>query len=124
MGRRFRGHSLSFFENEAIDEEGLHSYIAELSQVKDLKGLVPNGHTGEIMSLRPHERARVTQIVAETIRESGSSQKVVSGISAEDGLEAIGHALEAQAAGADGILLMPPHHWLRFGRTSNTAVGF
>ena len=29
-----------------------------------------------------------------------------------------------QAVGADGILLMPPHHWLRFGRTSETAVGF
>jgi 4-hydroxy-tetrahydrodipicolinate synthase len=27
-------------------------------------------------------------------------------------------------AGADAILLMPPHHWLRFGRSSETAVGF
>ena len=30
----------------------------------------------------------------------------------------------AGAAGADAILLMPPHHWLRFGRSSETAVGF
>ena len=27
-------------------------------------------------------------------------------------------------AGGDGILLMPPHHWLRFGRPSQTAIGF
>ena len=32
--------------------------------------------------------------------------------------------LAAKEVGADGILLMPPHHWLRFGRTSETAVGF
>ena len=28
-------------------------------------------------------------------------------------------AAEAKAAGADGILLMPPHMWLRFGMCDN-----
>jgi len=50
--------------------------------------------------------------------------KVVSGVSAEGSAEAIDHALAAKAAGADAILLMPPHHWLRFGRSRDTAVGF
>jgi hypothetical protein len=42
--------------------------------VKGLKGLVPNGHTGEIMALFPDERARVTRIVAEEV--SGFSGQV------------------------------------------------
>ena len=53
-----------FFEDESIDEDGLREYIRELCGVEGLKGLVPNGHTGEIMSLRPFERARVTQILS------------------------------------------------------------
>jgi len=110
-----------FHDDESIDEAGLRAYIRELAAVKGVKGLVCNGHTGEIMSLRPDERARVTRIVAE---EAKGKVKVVSGVSAEGSLEAIDHARAAREAGADAILLMPAHHWLRFGRSSQTAVGF
>lgn len=110
-----------FQEDWAIDEGALRSYAAWLAAVRGIRGLVVNGHTGEVHSLRPRERARVTEIVA---REVGSRVRVVSGISAEGSLEAIDHAREAKEAGADAILLMPPHHWLRFGRSSETALGF
>jgi 4-hydroxy-tetrahydrodipicolinate synthase len=113
-----------FHENEALDEAGLRAYIRELTSVPGLKGLVPNGHTGEIMSLRENERARVTRIVAEEVKRSGKALKVISGVCGEGSLSAIDHALAAKDAGADGILLMPPHHWLRFGRSSAEAVGF
>lgn len=73
------------------------------------------------MGLRAAERARVTQILAD---EVGHKVKIVSGICTEGSFEAIDHALAAKEAGADAILLMPPHHWLRFGRDSRTAVGF
>jgi dihydrodipicolinate synthase/N-acetylneuraminate lyase len=59
-----------FHEDESIDEAGLRAYIRELVAVPGLKGLVPNGHTGEIMSLREAERAKVTRIVAEEVRKS------------------------------------------------------
>lgn len=113
-----------FLDDESIDEEGLKSYITDLIQTSGVKGVVCNGHTGEIMSLRPEERARVTAMCAAAVREDGSSAKVVSGVSAEGSHEAIDHAVAAREAGADAILLMPPHHWLRFGRSSRTAVGF
>jgi len=113
-----------FTANEAIDETGLRAYIAALCRVPRLAGLVPNGHTGEIMSLRAEERANVTRIVAEEVRRSGRPLGVVSGVAAEGSLVAIDHARAAKAAGADAILLMPPHHWLRFGRSSAEAVGF
>lgn len=114
----------AFHADESIDEEGLSEYIAELAAVEGVKGLTCNGHTGEIMSLRPAERAHVTRIVAQTVRDTAPDVKVISGVSAEGSLEAIDHALAAKEAGADAILLMPPHHWLRFGRSSTTAVGF
>jgi 4-hydroxy-tetrahydrodipicolinate synthase len=114
----------AFSDDESIDEEGLRSYIRELCSVDGLAGLVCNGHTGEIMSLRPEERIQVTRIFASEVKKSGKPLKVISGVSAEGSLEAVDHAQAAKEAGADAILLMPPHHWLRFGRSSQTAVGY
>jgi len=113
-----------FHKDESLDEAGLRAYIRALVSVPGLKGLVPNGHTGEIMSLRENERAQVTRIVAEEVKKSGKTMKVISGVCGEGSLSATDHAIAAKEAGADGILLMPPHHWLRFGRTSAEAVGF
>ena len=111
----------AFREDDSIDEEGMRAYFGYLASVPGITGLVCNGHTGEVMSLRNRERAQVTRIMAETV---GSKVKVVSGVCAEGSDEAIDQALAAKDAGADAILLMPPHHWLRFGRTSETAIGF
>ena len=113
-----------FHGDESIDEEGLRGYIAALCTVDGLTGLVPNGHTGEIMGLREPERVAVTRIVADEVGRSGRAMNVVSGVCGEGSLPAIDHALAAKEAGAHGILLMPPHHWLRFGRSSAEAVGF
>ncbi len=110
-----------FHEDYRIDEAGLREYVRWVASFEGMRGLVCNGHTGEIMSLRPEERALVTQITAE---ETQGRIKVISGVSCEGSLEAIDHALAAKEAGADAILLMPPHHWLRFGRSPETAVGF
>ncbi len=113
-----------FAPDESIDEQALAEYLQELAVVPGLRGLVVNGHTGEIMSLRPDERARVTRIARQVVNQHNPNVKVISGVSAEGSLEAIDHAHAAREAGADAILLMPPHHWLRFGRNSPTAVGF
>ncbi len=110
-----------FHKDESIDEDGLRVYIDELAAIQGMKGLTCNGHTGEIMALRHRERAQVTRIVAESVR---GRCKVVSGVAAEGSLEAIDDALAAKEAGADAILLMPPHEWLRFGRSSSSAIGF
>jgi len=113
-----------FRQDESIDEAGLVEYISELAAVDEMQGLVCNGHTGEIMSLLPRERALVTRIVARTVADSPRQPKVASGVMAEGPLEAVEHAIAAREAGADAILLMPPHHWLRFGRSSSTAIAF
>ena len=114
----------AFHADESLDEDGLWQYIEEVASVEGIRGITCNGHTGEVMSLRPRERAQVTQIVAQAVKASGRDVKTISGVSAEGTFEAIDHALAAKEAGADAILLMPPHHWLRFGRSAETAVGF
>jgi 4-hydroxy-tetrahydrodipicolinate synthase len=105
----------------SIDEVGLRDYARQFLGIPGISGIVPNGHTGEIQTLFSDERARVVEILAD---ELGADLPVISGISAEASLEAILHAQQAQRAGAKGILLMPPHQWLRFGRESETAVRF
>jgi 4-hydroxy-tetrahydrodipicolinate synthase len=110
-----------FNDDDSVDEPGLRAYARRLAAVPGIQGLVCNGHTGEITSLLPREQARVTAVLAE---EVGDRVKIVSGVCCEGSDEAIEHARAARAAGADAILLMPPHHWLRFGRTSTTATGF
>jgi 4-hydroxy-tetrahydrodipicolinate synthase len=110
-----------FRDDDSIDEEGLRAYARYLTSVPGITALVCNGHTGEVMSLRNRERAAVTRILA---REVGDKVKIVSGVCAEGSDEAIDQALAAKEAGADAILLMPPHHWLRFGRTTQTCLGF
>ena len=110
-----------FLADERIDEAGLTDYAAELAAVDGIAGLVVNGHTGEVTSLLADERAAVTRLVT---RAAPDKVKVVSGVCEEGSAGAISAARAAKDAGADGILLMPPHHWLRFGRTGETAVGF
>ena len=60
-----------FHDDESIDEEGLYAYIAELAAAEGVVGVTCNGHTGEIMSLRPAERARVTRITARAAGAGG-----------------------------------------------------
>jgi len=110
-----------FNPDESIDVEGLTTYMQGLVDINGIKGVVCNGHTGEIMSLRDSERAEVTKI---TVNAIGNKIKIISGVSGEGSSSAIDQAQAAKSVGADAILLMPPHHWLRFGRTFETAVGF
>jgi len=117
-----------FHDDASIDESGLTEYITEVASVDGINGVVCNGHTGEIMSLRLQERDRVTSVVRTAVDAVNGQQKrdvkTITGVSAEGSHEAIDHAKAARDAGADAILLMPPHHWLRFGRSDETAVGF
>lgn len=110
-----------FKKDYSVDEEDLRRYSRWLSNFDGVKGLVVNGHSGEIASLRPSERNQVIEIVVD---EVGDKMPVISGVLCEGTLESIDHAKDAEKAGAKGILLMPPHHWLRFGRHEDEAEEF
>lgn len=99
-------------DDYSLNEGEFRNYVRWLTSLDLIDGLVCNGHTGEITSLDRGERRHVTEIMCDEI---GGKVVTISGVSAEGTLELIEHAKDAQKAGADGILLMPPHTWLRFG---------
>lgn len=101
-----------FDKNLAIDEPELRKFANWLAGHRGIGGLVTNGHTGEVFALTAKQRAEVTRIVADEIQ---GKLPVVSGICCEGIADAVEHALMARDAGAAGLLVMPPHQWLRFG---------
>ena len=106
----------------SLNEKELREYVRWLARIDGIDGIVCNGHTGEITSLNQAEKRRVTEIVVE---EVGNEVLVISGIAGDEGtLDAIDRAKEMQEVGADGILLMPPHIWLRFGMKRESPVRY
>lgn len=103
---------LPYREDLSIDEEELRRFSRWLAGHDGIGGLVTNGHTGEVFALSPAERAQATRIVADEVRDL--DMPVVSGICCESVTEAVEHAQMAEEAGASGLLVMPPHYWLRF----------
>lgn len=101
-----------FDDNFAIDEAELRKFASWLAGHKGIGGLVTNGHTGEVFAHTPKRRAEVTRIVADEVK---GKLPVVSGLCCEGIDEAVEHAQMARGAGAVGLLVMPPHGWLRFG---------
>lgn len=113
--------SVPLNDDYSINEKELREYVSWLASIDGIDGLVTNGHTGEITSFNREERKKVTEIVAD---EVGDKVKIISGVSCEGTIEAKEHAADAQDAGADGILLMPPHSWLRFGMSEDSPLEF
>jgi 4-hydroxy-tetrahydrodipicolinate synthase len=101
-----------FTRDHRIDEGGLRRLAAWLAAQPGIVAIMTNGHTGEVFSLQPHERAEVTRIVADELR---GKLPVISSIVCEGLGDAREHARLAKEAGAQGLDVMPPHHWLRFG---------
>jgi 4-hydroxy-tetrahydrodipicolinate synthase len=111
-----------FDQKLAIDEPELRKFTSWLAGHRGIGGLVTNGHTGEIFALTPKQRAEVTRIVADEVK---GRLPVVSGICWKGISNAVKHARMAREAGATGLLVMPPHQWLRFGmRQPENVVDF
>ena len=102
--------AVPFRANYSIDEQELASFARWLAAQPGVVGMMTNGHTGEVFSLTPRERAEVTRIVA-----SATSCPVISSVVCEGIKDAIEQAQWAKDAGAQALDIMPPHHWLRFG---------
>jgi 4-hydroxy-tetrahydrodipicolinate synthase len=101
-----------FTADHKIDEPALRKLAAWLASQPGVVAVMTNGHTGEVFSLTPKERAQVTKIVADELR---GKTPVISSIVCEGLSDAREHATMAREAGAAGLDVMPPHHWLRFG---------
>ncbi|MDE2006025.1 MAG: dihydrodipicolinate synthase family protein, partial [Rhodospirillales bacterium] len=96
-------------------------FSAWLGRQPGVVALMTNGHTGEVFSLTPRERAEVTRITAEATR---GICPVISSVVCEGIGEAVEQAGWAKEAGAQGLDVMPPHHWLRFGFRTNHVIEY
>jgi 4-hydroxy-tetrahydrodipicolinate synthase len=104
--------STPFKDDNRIDEPALRKLASWLATHDGVVAVMTNGHTGEVFALTPEERAEVTRIVADELK---GKLPVISSVVCEGLTDAAHHAKLAKQAGAVGIDVMPPHHWLRFG---------
>lgn len=87
-----------------IDEELYRAHIDWQSSF-EIGGLFAAGGTGEGFSLTPEESARVVRLAVET----AAGRTPVLGSAGGNTAQAIQNARAAEAAGAEGLLLLPPY---------------
>src|SRR5204862_8076701 len=104
--------AVPFRKELSIDEIELKRFSKWLAKRPGVTALMTNGHTGEVFSLTPRERAEVTRVTAAAVKDLCP---VISSIVCEGIDEAVEQAAWAKEAGAAALDIMPPHHWLRFG---------
>ena len=98
-----------------IDEPALRKLASWLAGHEGVVAVMTNGHTGEVFSLTPRERAEVTRIVADELKgrlPGDLIDRVRGPAPTPPSMRAL-----ARDAGARALDVMPPHHWLRFGFT-------
>ncbi len=91
---------------DTIDETALAQHVSAMADVPGCVGVLCNGHAGENYTLSRDEKRRVVEVVREAI---GDRMIVVTGINCESSLEAVHHARDAAAAGADVLMIFPPN---------------
>ncbi|MGE8620686.1 MAG: dihydrodipicolinate synthase family protein, partial [Achromobacter spanius] len=85
--------SCPFTDDHRIDEPALRRLASWLAGHDGVVAVMTNGHTGEVFSLTPSERAQVTRIVADELR---GKLPVISSIVCEGIAEAQEHARAAR----------------------------
>ncbi|WP_245826431.1 dihydrodipicolinate synthase family protein [Rhodobacter aestuarii] len=89
-----------------VDLPTLRDYV-DWQIDEGVHGLIPLGSTGEFLSLSREERAAVAETV---ITQAAGRVPVLIGTAAEWTDEAIAISREAEALGADGVMLVPPYY--------------
>ncbi|GGR54208.1 5-dehydro-4-deoxyglucarate dehydratase [Nocardioides luteus] len=87
-----------------FDEESYRKHLSWLAQYP-VAGLFAAGGTGEGFSLRPEETDRVVRAAVDEVAGAVPVLAPATGSTSN----AIAQAKAAEAAGADGVLLMPPY---------------
>jgi len=97
---------VTHFDKDFRFQEGPYrEHCAWLLGFKRLTGLFAAGGTGEFFSLTP---AEVDQVVTAAVKETGGKTPVIAGCGYGTAI-AVELARSAEAAGADGLLLLPPY---------------
>lgn len=95
-----------FDEALRVDEVRLRAFV-DWQIEEGVQGLIPLGSTGEFLSLTRDERRQVAAIVIDQAR---GRVPVIVGTAAEWTDEAVSLSREAEALGADGVMVVPPYY--------------
>jgi 4-hydroxy-tetrahydrodipicolinate synthase len=93
-------------DGSAVDLPALRRLI-EYQITEGVRGLIPLGSTGEFLSVSREERAAVVDCV---VKAAAGRVPVLIGTGAEDTREAVALSKEAEAQGADGVMVIPPFY--------------
>jgi len=93
-----------FHRDGELDERGLRSHT-EFLIANGLRGIVPNGCSGEFWAQSMAERKRVAQIVLDQAKRR---VPVIPGVGANTTREVIELAQHAREIGCDGVMVMAP----------------
>lgn len=95
-----------FDQNEAVDHESLANVVRDVRSA-GASAIVPLGIMGESHKLLDAERQAVLETV---VAESGDDLAVVAGVTSESTFVAVHRTLQAEAAGADAVMVAPPRN--------------
>lgn len=98
-------HLLPFNTDYSINFEELSRHLEWLVGVDGVTGIASNGHAGEVSSLTRDEQRQVLEFVLETVN---GRVPIMAGVFSDSTLEAVRLAKDAQQAGAQSILVLPP----------------
>ena len=101
-------------DGAAVDLAAL-ARLVEFQITQGIDGLIPLGSTGEFLSVNREERTAITECVVRTAREVSARLRrdavpVLMGTGAEDTREVVALSREAEALGADGVMIIPPFY--------------
>ncbi len=89
----------------SVDFASLQNHLEKTAAAEGVRGLVVNGHAGEIVALTSEEREA---IVRAAVRAKRPGQVVIAGVESHMISGAVREGLNAKRAGADALLVLPP----------------
>ena len=93
-------------DGSAVDLKALERLV-EFQIAEGIEGLIPLGSTGEFLSVSREERTAITETV---VRTAAGRVPVLMGTGAEDTRDVVALSREAEALGADGVMIIPPFY--------------
>ncbi|KAJ5693025.1 aldolase [Penicillium macrosclerotiorum] len=99
-----------FKDDESVDYESITHHVHRLLQ-SGVSGIVIHGSNGEATHLLHEERAQIIRHVREVSCKEYPKNILIAGCSASSVYETILFIREAQEAGADYALILPPSYW-------------
>ncbi|MEI8145025.1 MAG: 4-hydroxy-tetrahydrodipicolinate synthase [Alphaproteobacteria bacterium] len=93
-------------DGRAVDLKALQRLV-DFQIAEGIHGLIPLGSTGEFLSLTREER---TAVVETTVKAAAGRVPVLIGTGSEWTPDVVAYSREAEALGADGVMIIPPYY--------------